>query len=306
MTGAPVILCCGEAVIDMIPARLGDGAQGFRAVPGGAAVNTAVALARQQVPAGFVGALSGDAMGRRLADHLRSEAVGMELVQDSARPTTLALATPVAGGTRFTLYDEGSAGRFFQPPELPGSARALVFGGISLIHPPAANSFETLANRAAPDHLIWLDLNIRPALVNDRATYTDRLHRMMRLADVIKVSDEDLDWLGLESALALRPAAPDALLIHTRGANGAVAWRGTGNAFAPAPATEVHDTIGAGDIFNAGFLAHIYRAGALGKPLAGVHDWLEPALCAGVLAASLSVARPGADPPSLKEIACAP
>lgn len=306
--GGPAILCCGEAVLDMVPAALADGGAGFRPVPGGAALNSAVALARQGVVAGFVGALSTDPAGERLAAHLRTEGVTLTHATRSDRPCPLALAQPVVEGTRFDLYDIGTAGALYAtsdlPDPLPGSVQALIFGGISLIAPPAAEAFETLARREGTERLIWLDLNIRPGLVREAESYRARLLRMAALADVVKASDEDLHWLGPGALDRLRADAP--LLLHTRGAQGAVAMAGVEIVALPAPRAEVVDTVGAGDIFNAAFLAHLAHAGLLAKPLALPDEALRAALAHGIRAASDSVTRPGADAPRWKETPCAP
>lgn len=304
----PAILCCGEAVLDMVPAALEGGGTGFRPVPGGAALNTAVALARQAVPAGFVGALSTDPAGERLAAHLRAEGVSLTHTTRSDRPCPLALAQPVEDGTRFDLYDIGTAGALYAisdlPDPLPAGVRALVFGGISLIAPPSAEAFETLARREADRRLIWLDLNIRPGMVREAEGYRARLMRMAALADVVKVSDEDLHWLGPGALDRLRADAP--LLLHTRGAQGAVAMRGVEVLALPAPQVQAVDTVGAGDIFNAGVLAHLAHAGLLAKPLDLPEQALRAALAHGIRAASDSVTRPGADAPRWKDTPCAP
>ena len=302
----PAILCCGEAVLDLVPAPLADGGAGLRPVPGGAALNTAIALARQGIATGFLGALSTDPAGAELAAALTAEGVDIGLATRPDRPSPIALATPLPDGTRFDLYDTGSAGAVFSaadlPAALPSGTVALVFGGISLITPPAADAFETLARHAATtDRLIWLDLNIRPGLVRDPEAYRARLRRMVALADVVKVSDEDLAWLGDGALEALRDAAP--MLLHTRGAAGAVVWRGLEVFVMPAPPVDkLADTVGAGDIFAAGTLAHLARAGHLAKPLTPPEDALRAAVAHGIRAATLSVARPGADAPTWQEI----
>ncbi|MDK3018157.1 carbohydrate kinase family protein [Pseudodonghicola flavimaris] len=303
----PSVYCCGEAVLDMVPAALAGGGPGYRAVPGGAALNTARALARQGIAAGFIGALSTDPGGTGLARALTEAGVDLSLAQRSDRPCPLALAHPVDGGTRFDLYDLGTAGALYAPADLPDrlpdTARALVFGGISLIAPPAAEAFEALARREAGRRLIWLDLNIRPGLIRDAAAYRARLTRLVALADVVKVSDEDLDWLGGGALDRLRAEVP--MLLHTRGAAGAVCWRGPDVFVLPAPRAEVVDTVGAGDIFAAGTLAYLARQGYLCKPLAPPEVALRHAIGHGLRAASLSVARPGADAPTWKETECA-
>jgi fructokinase len=256
-----------------------------------------------------VGALSTDPIGQLLHGHLRAEGVALDLAARSDAPSTLALAHPLADGTRFDLYDDHSAGRRYGqsdlPPALSPTFKALVFGGISLIHPPAADAFEALAAREAGQRLIWLDLNIRPGLITVAGPYRARLDRMMRLADVIKVSDEDLAWLGTDID-NLRRHSPSALILHTRGAAGADAWTGPHHASLSAPKVAVVDTVGAGDIFNAGFLAHLYHAGRLHRPLDLTAQMLTAALADGIAAAAISVTRPGADAPQRKDMPCAP
>ncbi|NDW44403.1 carbohydrate kinase [Ruegeria sp. PrR005] len=298
----PAILCCGEAVADLVPATLADGGVGFRPVAGGAAVNSAIALARLGVPAGFVGGLSGDPMGRMLRAQMEAAGVNLALAQRRTEPTTLALAHSLPDGTRFDLYDQGSAGRVFDDaPEMPERVRALVFGGISLIHDPAATTFEALAAQAT-DGLIWLDLNIRPGLVTDAASYRARLSRLMARADVVKLSDEDLHWWG--EVPDLRPGQ---MLIISHGARGATARLGGTEITLPAPSVVVADTVGAGDVLNAGCLAWLWQADLLETPLSLDRSDLEGMLTHGIRAAALSVTRPGAAAPTREELlTCVP
>nr|WP_286193471.1 carbohydrate kinase [Tropicibacter sp. R16_0] len=291
------ILCCGEAVMDLVPQT--DTSDALLPVVGGAAVNCAVALSRLKVPAGFVGVLSTDAMGLRISEHLRCEGVDVSLVRRSDRPSSLAIAQVKPGGVHFDLYDENSAGRSLTPsqsPELADTVKALVFGGISLVHAPAADAFEQLM-ACAEDRLTWLDLNIRPSVIRDDDSYRLRLDRMIRQTSVIKVSDEDLAWFG-----PLPELRPDQLLLHTRGADGVEARMGNWQHRTPAPKVTVQDTVGAGDTFNAGVLASLAHADVLG-PIAKIDKpTLAQAIAYGVRAASYSVSYPGAHAPTRKDI----
>ncbi|WP_425046287.1 PfkB family carbohydrate kinase [Primorskyibacter sp. S87] len=303
----PVILCCGEAVLDLVPAPLADGSNGLSPVPGGAAVNTSVALARQNVPSGFLGALSRDTAGDLMAGYMRQEGVDLTLTPRLTEPSTISFARPIPGGTHFDLHDFGSAGQALRRshlPELSDTTRTLVLGGISLIPDLSGAAFETLAAQAGP-RLVWLDLNIRPGLVTDPDSYRARLNRMMSWADVIKVSDEDLDWLGCSSE-TLRDHHPNAMLLHSRGADGAEIWSGEMHAALPCRTVPVVDTVGAGDILNAGMLAWLYHAGLLHRPLTPDHRQLTEALAAGIEAATFSVSRPGSCSPNREEVSCAP
>ena len=129
------------------------------------------------------------------------------------------------------------------------------------------------------------------------------------MADIVKLSDEDLSWLegpGEIAALArgLLARGPKAVFV-TEGAKGAHGFTAGHAAFVPAQKVTVADTVGAGDTFNAGVLAALDRAGVLsrdGLARLGEAD-LVAALDLGVRAAAVTVSRAGANPPWAHEIA---
>jgi fructokinase len=97
-----------------------------------------------------------------------------------------------------------------------------------------------------------------------------------------------------------------ALVLVTRGAEGVTAYGGGDPVHHPAPKAEVVDTVGAGDTFNAGFLAGLSDAGPLGRrgargPTSA--EALKTALDLGVRAAAVTVSRAGANPPRRDELA---
>jgi len=305
-----MILCCGEALIDMLPARTADGAAAFVPHPGGAVFNTAIALGRLGTPAGFVCGLSTDLFGARLAQALAASGVDHTLCPRSDRPTTLAFVSLVDGQARYAFYDENTALRALTPadlPALPAGVRALFFGGISLVGEPCGSGFEALSTRAG-ERVVMLDPNIRPGFVRDESGYRARLARMIARADILKLSDEDLRWLAPgasedEAVVALRAAGP-ALVLLTRGGRGAEAHHSGGVLRMPAVPVRVVDTVGAGDTFNAGLLAGLDRAGALTRDaMRALPDTvLHGAMRLAVRAAAITASRPGADPPLAGEL----
>ncbi|WP_247870185.1 PfkB family carbohydrate kinase, partial [Brucella melitensis] len=99
---------------------------------------------------------------------------------------------------------------------------------ISLISEPCGSVYETLLAREAPNRVMFLDPNIRAHLITVRATHLTRMKRMLALADIVKLSDEDLDWVGEkgshdESAAEWLKLGPK-LVVITKGAHGAVAY----------------------------------------------------------------------------------
>ena len=166
-----MILCCGEALIDMLPRVTAQGEDAYAPYPGGAVFNTAIALARLGAPSGLFCGLSTDLFGETLIDALRASTVAHDLAIRTDRPTTLAFARLVDGQPSFWFYDENTAGRMIRRddlPDIPATVGAMFFGGISLMVEPCGNAYEALMLREADTRLIMLDPNIRPGFIKDR------------------------------------------------------------------------------------------------------------------------------------------
>ena len=306
-----MILCCGEALIDMLPRATTRGEDGFAPHPGGAVFNTAIALGRLGAASGLCSGISTDFFGEVLADALKASKVTSDLAILTSRPTTLAFARLVDGQPSYSFYDEGSAGRMIRPddlPDIPAAVGAMFFGGISLAGEPCGSAYEALMTREAAARVTMLDPNIRPGIISDEAAYRARISRMIALADIVKVSDEDLRWLADDGAVAdlaqgILSQGPKVVFV-TEGARGATAFTRDHQVFVAAENVEAIDTVGAGDTFNAGTLAAFDQSGALTKERIGAldRDVLRAALSLGVRAATVTVSRAGADPPWLGEL----
>ena len=306
-----MILCCGEALIDMLPRKSVDGEDAFAPYPGGSVFNTAIALGRLGAPTGFLTGLSTDLFGQVLETALTASHVDASLAIRSDRPTTLAFVTLKDGQASYAFYDENTAGRMLTPadlPALPDTVTACFFGGISIPVDPCGGAYEALMAEAAKTRVTMLDPNIRPGFIADEPAFRARIARMIALADIVKLSDEDLHWLegpGEIASLAegVRSKGP-ALVCITEGAKGVTCYGDVGAVTATASRVDVVDTVGAGDTFNAGFLAALGGAGALTKSGIRTLDetTLRAALDQGNRAAAVTVSRAGANPPWAHEI----
>lgn len=308
-----MILCCGEALIDMIPMTGADGVRGFQPLAGGAVFNTAIALGRLEKPAGFFFGLSTDLFGRQLRATLESSKVDHSLCVSSARPTTLAFVELNDGQASYTFYDEMSAGRMLTAerlPSIPAEVSTLFFGGISLINEPCAATLAYLQKREARDRVIMLDPNIRTGFISDTKAYRKRINAMIALSDIVKVSDEDLSWLvpgegTLEHKCRMLQRTGPSLIVVTRGGDEVTALMSDGERVSARPKrVKVADTVGAGDTFNAGLLAKLSDLGVLTKPGIAEIDaaLLKAALAFGTEVAAVTVSRSGADAPWLHEL----
>jgi len=307
-----MILSCGEALIDMLPRTSTLGEACFAPYAGGAVFNTAIALGRLGAPSAFFSGVSTDMLGEILADTLAASKVDTSMLARSARPTTVAFVKLVNGQATYAFYDEATAGRMLavdQLPDLPATVETLFLGGISLVHEPAAATYEALQARECGTRVTMIDPNIRPGFIaGHEGPYRARIERMVARADIVKLSDEDLHWLEGEGDLTTLArsiiARGPRIVFITEGAKGARAVTATQDRFVAAVPVKVADTVGAGDTFNAGALAALHEANALTKAgIAAVSDGvLDAALSLGVRAAAVTVSRPGANPPWAHEL----
>src|SRR5690242_12364783 len=193
-----MIAVIGEALIDMVAGSDGR----FAARPGGAGFNTARTIGRLGVTPAFLDRLSGDGFGRLLRSTLDSDGVTLGVPEPTGLPTTLALVDlDTAGVPRYRFYLDGTSAPALEYPvlaaALPADLTALHAGGLALAAEPIATSIDQLISADLPSGtLLMIDPNCRTDAIADRQAYLARLSRMLRRADVVKVSVEDLDYLA--------------------------------------------------------------------------------------------------------------
>jgi fructokinase len=306
-----MIVCCGEALIDFLPRLSREGAATYLPVCGGSIYNTAIALGRLGIKAGLFTGISSDLFGDQLREGLKASKVDLAYIVKSRHPTMLAFVKLENGHARYSFYNENSASRMLGKGDLPKLAariKALHFGSISLIAEPGATTYETLMRRESKSRVICLDPNIRPSVIDNKRAYLARIGRMIGLCDILKISDEDIQWMTgkNDAAGAARKwlKAGAKIVAVTRGGEGVEAYTTRFAVGVPSVAVEIADTVGAGDTFTAGLLAALANSGNLDKKtLAAIGESeLRGALDYAARAAAITVSRPGADPPWAHEL----
>jgi fructokinase len=304
-----MIVVCGEALIDVI--HNGDGTQ--RAVPGGGPFNTARALARLGAPSAFLGRLSNDSFGRQLAGSLEADGVSLELASVGPEPTTIAIASVDSEGlAEYEFLVQGTSAPNLTldliPAHLNGDVHALHLGTLGLVLEPMASTLVEMLRRERDGRLIIVDPNVRVGLIPD-LEYRERLEAVLCQSTIVKASDADLAWIypdmSYERAAERLLEEGVKLVVVTLGAEGAFAAHRELRVAVEAAHVQVVDTIGAGDAFGAGLLAWLHDHGAVTPDLRLDEAELRLAVGFACLAAGLTCARAGADPPWRAEMLAA-
>ena len=290
---APEVLVLGEALVDIV-----ETAGGVTEHVGGSPANVAVGVARLGVPVRLVTRLGRDERGERIARHVRE--AGAEVAEASWTDASTDTA-------RARIRSDGSAEYEFDvagvvPPVALDGAALVHTGSIALFLDPGGETCLAALEAARGDAIVTVDPNIRPALVGARETALARFARAAAAADLVKLSDEDAEWLwpGADAPTVLETIARlgAAVVVMTRGGDGAIGRAPDGTVVEAAGVrVVVADTIGAGDSFMASLIATLVDRGV---PTGS--EALVRALRIAARAAAITVSRPGANPPTRAEL----
>ncbi len=170
---------------------------------------------------------------------------------------------------------------------------------------PVAAALQAVVEAVADSALIMVDPNCRPTFIEDRESYRRGLAATLRYAHVVKVSGDDLEYLTpgkslADSARELLADGPQIALV-TLGGDGALIVTADDEHAVSAPKITVVDTIGAGDAFGGGFLAHWTINRRTRDDLQDAEAVRAATRFACVVAAR-TCERPGASPPRLSEV----
>ncbi|OFJ55660.1 carbohydrate kinase family protein [Mycolicibacterium grossiae] len=292
-------LVIGEALIDVVER---DGRTLGEHV-GGSPLNVAVGLSRLGRDVDFLTHVGDDDRGRRIVDYVEQSAVRLVAGSTDADRTPTALARLDASGAatyEFDIVWETAGTPEVSPPLVVHT------GSIAAFLAPGCLATAALLDAYRTSATVSYDPNVRPALIDDREQAIDRISRLVAKADLVKASDEDLHWIdpdrpAEEVARTWQELGP-AVVVVTRGADGAFAVSDAGTVTIEAPPVEVVDTVGAGDAFMAGLVDALWSRDLLGRTrrdaLAGIGEaTLGEVLREAARVSAYVVARAGADLP---------
>jgi fructokinase len=257
----------GDAVVDLLPESEGRLLQ----CPGGAPANVAVGVARLGGNSGFIGRVGDDPFGRFMRHTLLQEHVDVSNMRlDSQhRTSTVIVDLDDQGERTFTFMVRPSADLFLAEEDLPEFAanQWLHVCSIALsAEPSRSTTFKAMEQIKRAGGRVSFDPNIRQDLWQEQDLLHACLERALRLANVVKLSEEELvlisgsDELTQGIAKVTERYQPELLLVTQGKAGVLAAFQQEYTHFRTKPVASV-DTTGAGDAFVAGLLVSLSTKG---------------------------------------------
>ena len=304
----PHILAIGEALIDVVITH--EQPDFPVEIPGGSPANVALTLGRLDRPVALATWIGLDERGRLIDFHMYDSSVHVTGASRGASHTSTALAHLDENGAASYTFDLEWAPA--PPITVPPTAQIIEAGSISAIIEPGASAVLDALTRGREHALVCFDPNARPSIMGEPEAALVSLERFIALADVVKVSDEDIDWLTggacidevVDRWLGMGPS----LVVVTRGKHGSLAVTSSGVRFTKTPSdVKVVDTVGAGDSFMGGMIDAMWGMGLRGadarETLSSLPEEQVRAIIDRASAVSdVTVSRKGANPPWAHEL----
>lgn len=267
------LIAIGEALIDFIPDKTGCAfadVTGFSPKVGGAPANVCGAFTKLGGKSMMITQLGDDPFGHKIADELNGYGIDTAAVQFSDKASTaLAFVSLADDGNRtFSFYRKPSADMLLNAEQIDEKwfedSFALHFCSVSLGDFPMKDAHIRAINIARDNGmLISFDPNLRFPLWNDKELLRSRVNEFIPMSDIIKISDEELEFITGESdtekAVMNILDSGVKLVIYTCGKDGAYAYTKNVKTFSPAYTVKAVDTTGAGDGFIGSFLWMLQR-----------------------------------------------
>lgn len=289
------VVVIGEALTDVVSTPAGTSNH-----PGGSPANVAYGLARLGVSTGLLTAVGADRRGEAIENHLAGSGVTLLPGSRSLARTSTATAT---------IAEDGSASYAFditwdvEPQDLAQAPpKVLHTGSIASFLAPGAAKVKAILQQLRGACTITYDPNIRPALLGTHTEAKRVFEELVYLTDVVKLSDEDARWLyplqaPEETATHILGLGAE-LAVITKGSSGSLLATRATRLSIPAAASEVVDTIGAGDSYMSALILGLLTRGTDGL----APSVLEQIGRTAAMAAAITVGRAGANPPTGDEL----
>ncbi|WP_127842763.1 carbohydrate kinase family protein [Actinomyces wuliandei] len=303
-------LSIGEALVDVV---IHPGQKPVD-IPGGSPANVALGLARLGRDTELTCWIGTDERGQAVRSHLEAAGVRLSAGADGAARTSTAQATIGEDRAATYVFDLDWNPPYPARPEGAEPPVLVHTGSIAAVLEPGRSTVEQVLRDYRATSTIAYDPNARPQLMGSPEHARAIVERIVALADLVKCSDEDIAWFygpdaDTEEVLRRWLGLGAAVVVVTRGKKGALALTGSGlRVEVPAdPDVVVADTVGAGDSFMGGLEDALWSEDLVGADRREALRAVDAAALERIVRhaariADITVARPGANPPTRAEL----
>ncbi len=266
-----MIICSGENLIDFVPNS--EDSESFKACVGGSPLNTAIGLGAMKTPVYFFSRISNDFFGKKIISFLKKHNVKTNLIQKTSDKTTLGFISNKKK-PEFAFYANQTADRNLTHYSFKSTVLKKImlahFSSISLVLKPGSETYFKMIKSLKNNSLISIDPNVRGSLIENKQKFLKRFNEFLKLADIIKLSDEDFNYINSNKN-------PDKIIpswikknnilfvIFTMGENGSILYTQNFRIYIKSYKVKIKDTVGAGDIYQAAVINYLYKSKNLNK-----------------------------------------
>jgi fructokinase len=260
----------------------------------------------------FFSRISNDFFGKNILNFLKKNKVNTSLVQRTYDSTTVGFISNKIK-PEFSFYANQTADRnlkkYFFKKNIINKITLAHFSSISLVLKPGSETYFKMMQNLKSKCLISIDPNIRSSLIKNKKKYLKRFNNFLKIADIIKLSDEDFFYLN--SKKKPNEVIPNWIkknniifIIFTKGERGSILYTKNLKINIKPFKVKVKDTVGAGDIYHAALIHYLYKSNNLNKKkLKNLtkKDWLK-CLDFASKASAICCTKEGCYPPTENEI----
>lgn len=307
------ILVCGEILLDVFAESITQsGKMAMQAQVGGSCANVAIGAARLGSQSYFLSALPDNPLGTQLYNYLQQQHVQVDYVVRKPQSLPLAFVSlDRVGHPDYTFYADNTCEQNLLMEDLPDNHSQFQLVHVAsypLTKQPTSDTLYQFISRLKNRCLISYDPNVRLTLEPNIAIWKQQIDKFTVIADVIKVSSEDLQCIyatrDYESIVVGWLNAGAKLVVVTDGAEGSTAYHQAGKYHQACYAVEVIDTVGAGDSFQCALLYSLsqYECGTAADIEKLLPEQIRQLLQFAAASAAITCSRQGPDLPNFQEV----
>ena len=173
----------------------------YESIPGGAVLNSAIAISRLGVESEFIGRISKDFFGHRIMNYLKNNGVKTSMCTRAMDKSTLVFNTLDQNNHMdVNIYDMLTSDLNWKWSEInnihiPDEAKIINFGSLSIANNACGEKIMDIVCMKQHRCLLAFDVSVKPCFVKSTNAYLDRFDSLVSISDIVKMTTTEMKWL---------------------------------------------------------------------------------------------------------------